>query len=216
MGEDMTVRTILVAATAVALSVALAGPALAVAPTGAGPHDATRRAIEAVVEDGIPGVTATAKDAHGTWSTTAGVGNIRTGKPRSAADRFRAGSITKSFVATVVLQLEAEGRLSLDDTVEKWLPGAVHGHGHDGSRITVRRLLNHTSGIYDYTNDETFERWYLSKDGFYEHRYDRWTPEAELAVAMRHKPLFEPGAGSAAASTSGATRAASSARSRRR
>lgn len=193
MGEDMTVRTTLVAATAVALSAALAGPALAAGPTGAGAHDATRRAIEAVVEDGIPGVTATAKDAHGTWSTTAGVGNIRTGKPRSAEDRFRAGSITKTFVATVVLQLEAEGRLALDDTVEKWLPGAVHGHGHDGSRITVRRLLNHTSGIYDYTNDETFVRWYFSKDGFLKHRYDRWTPEAELAVAMRHQPLFEPG-----------------------
>ena len=60
--------------------------------------------------------------------------------------RFRAGSITKTFVATVVLQLVDEGRLRLDDTVERWLPGVVP----DGDRITVRQLLNHTSGLYDY------------------------------------------------------------------
>ncbi|MEV6948508.1 serine hydrolase domain-containing protein [Streptomyces sp. NPDC051172] len=189
----MTVRTTLVAATSVALSVALAGPALAAGPTATGAHDATRRAIEAAVEDGVPGVTATAKDAHGTWSTTAGVGDLGAGAPRSARDRYRAGSITKSFVATVLLQLEAEGRLSLDDKVEKWLPGAVRGHGHDGRIISVRRLLNHTSGIFNYTNDDTFVRDHFSEEGFRKHRYDRWTPEDLLAVAMSHAPDFAPG-----------------------
>ncbi|MFF7205650.1 serine hydrolase [Streptomyces sp. NPDC008141] len=51
--------------------------------------------------------------------------------------------MTKTFVATVVLQLVAEGRLSLDDTVERRLPGVVSGNGNDGSRITVRNLLRH-------------------------------------------------------------------------
>ncbi|MFF4244059.1 serine hydrolase domain-containing protein [Streptomyces sp. NPDC001822] len=67
-----------------------------------------------------------------------------------AADRFRAGSITKSFVATVVLQLAAEGELGLDDSVEDHLPGVVHGHGNSGALITLRALLTHTSGLYDY------------------------------------------------------------------
>ncbi|MFJ8533394.1 serine hydrolase domain-containing protein [Streptomyces sp. NPDC093591] len=185
-------RTILVAATAVALSVALAAPALAATPAGAG-HDATREAMEAAVDAGVPGVTVTAKDGHGTWSATAGVGNLKTGKPRSADDRYRVGSITKTFVATVLLQLEAEGRLSLDDTVEKWLPGLVRGNGHDGSRITLRQLLNHTSGIFNYTADEDFGRTYFLKDGFFEHRYDTKKPEELVALAMTHKPDFEPG-----------------------
>ncbi|TXS40367.1 class A beta-lactamase-related serine hydrolase [Streptomyces sp. uw30] len=180
------------AATAVALSVALAAPALAAAPAGTD-HEPTRRAAEAAVAAGVPGVTVTARDGQGTWSATAGVGNLKTGKPRSADDRYRVGSITKTFVATLLLQLEAEGRLSLDDTVEKWLPGVVRGNGHDGSRITLRRLLNHTSGIFNYTADEDFGRTYFLKDGFFEHRYDTKKPGELVALAMTHKPDFEPG-----------------------
>lgn len=112
---------------------------------------------------------------------------------RRAADHYRVGSITKTFISTVLLQLEAEGRLSLDDKVEKWLPGVVRGHGHDGRRITVRRLLNHTSGIFDYTADGDFVRTYFLKDGFLVHRYDTKTPEQLVAIAMAHQPLFAPG-----------------------
>lgn len=187
----MTVRTtVVVGAAAVALATGLAAPAMA---AGADPHEATRQAVRAAVKDGVPGVTLTAKDGRRTWSTTAGVGNLRTHAPRSADDRYRVGSITKTFVSTVVLQLEAEGRLSLDDTVEKWLPGVVHGNGHDGSRITLRQLLNHTSGIFNYTADETFGRTYFLKDGFLRHRYDTKTPEQLVAVAMAHRPDFAPG-----------------------
>ena len=53
----------------------------------------------------------------------------------------------------MVLQLVAEHRLSLDDTVGHWLPGVVHGNGNDGGKITVRELLQHTSGLHDYTDD---------------------------------------------------------------
>jgi D-alanyl-D-alanine carboxypeptidase len=188
----MTVRTTLVAATAVALSLALAGPAFAAAPAR-GDHGATRQAIEAAVKDGVPGVTATARTGHGVWSTTAGVGNIGTGKPRSADDRYRVGSITKTFVSTVLLQLEAEGRLSLDDKVEQWLPGVVRGNGHDGNGITLRRLLNHTSGIFNYTADDGFRRTFFEKDGFFEHRYDTMSPRQLVDIAMSHKPDFAPG-----------------------
>lgn len=68
-------------------------------------------------------------------------------------DRFRAGSITKTFVATVVLQLAREHRLQLSDTVDRHLAGLVRGHGNDGRRITLRALLTHTSGLYNYTAD---------------------------------------------------------------
>ncbi|MFJ8020163.1 serine hydrolase domain-containing protein [Streptomyces sp. NPDC096311] len=189
----MSVRTGLVAATAAALAAALAGPAVA-APAGAAHHGATRAAMDAAVKAGVPGATATARDDGGTWSATAGVGDVRTHTPRGTADHYRVGSITKTFVSTVLLQLEAERRLSLDDKVEKWLPGVVRGHGHDGRRITVRQLLNHTSGIFNYTADDDFARTYFLKDGFFEHRYDTKTPEELVAIAMTHKPLFAPGA----------------------
>ncbi|MFF5531697.1 serine hydrolase domain-containing protein [Streptomyces cinerochromogenes] len=190
----MRVRTALVGTTALLLSAALAAPAVAATGTGStGGHADTRKAIEAAVAAGVPGVTATARDTHGTWSATAGVGDTRTGAPRSAADRYRVGSITKTFVSTVLLQLEAEGRLSLDDKVDRWLPGAVRGHGHDGRRITVRQLLNHTSGIYDYTADAGFARDHFAKDGFFEHRYDTLAPRDLLAIALRHRPDFAPG-----------------------
>jgi D-alanyl-D-alanine carboxypeptidase len=187
----MSVRTGLVGAAAVAVAVSLAGPA--VAAPAAVDHAATRRAMEAAVDSGVPGVAAQAKDRHGTWKAASGVGNLRTGKARGADDRYRVGSITKTFVSTVLLQLEAEGRLSLDDKVEKWLPGVVQGNGHDGSRITLRQLLNHTSGVYDYTSDEDFGRTYFLKDGFFEHRYDTLTPQQLVGIAMSHKPDFAPG-----------------------
>ncbi|MFJ7298605.1 serine hydrolase domain-containing protein [Streptomyces sp. NPDC099088] len=189
----MRVRTGLVGVTAVAIATALAGTAVAAPAAGAG-HAPTRQAMEAAVRDGVPGVTATASGRHGTWSATAGTGDLSTGAPRSTADRYRVGSITKTFVSTVLLQLEAEGRLSLDDTVDHWLPGVVRGNGNDGRKITLRRLLNHTSGIFDYTTDDDFVRTYFAKDGFLRHRYDTATPEHLVAIAMAHEPGFAPGA----------------------
>ncbi|MEV5266788.1 serine hydrolase domain-containing protein [Streptomyces werraensis] len=193
-------RTTAVTAVAVALSAALAAPAVAAGPGGdrtgdTGDHRATARAVRAAVGDGVPGVTLRAEDRRGVWTATAGVGNLRTERPRSPHDRYRVGSITKTFVATVLLQLEAEGRLSLDDTVDSWLPGLVSGNGHDGTRITLRQLLNHTSGIYNYTADEDFGRTYFLEEGFFEHRYDTLAPEELVRVAMSHEPDFAPGAG---------------------
>ncbi|MBK3579886.1 beta-lactamase family protein [Streptomyces sp. MBT65] len=108
---------------------------------------------------------------------------------------FRVASTTKTFVATVVLQLVAEQRLSLDDTVEHWHPGVVTGNGNDGSRITVRDLLRQTSGLYDYVDDPEIQDRLINH--FDENRYDT-TPTADLvAVAMKHRPLFVPQPGGA-------------------
>ncbi|MGK5642090.1 serine hydrolase domain-containing protein [Streptomyces sp. URMC 126] len=131
-------------------------------------------------------VLAETDTGHGVLRARAGGGSAPT--PWSA--HFRAASTTKTFTSVVVLQLAAEGRLSLDDTVERWLPGVVRGHGNDGSRITVRDLLQQTSGLFDYVDDPALGR-ALAED-FEKHRYDT-TPAAEwVAVAMRHRPLFTP------------------------
>ncbi|MGI5425868.1 serine hydrolase domain-containing protein [Streptomyces sp. CA-179760] len=185
-------RTISTAATAVALTAALAAPALAAPSTGG--HDATRQAVRAAVAEGVPGVTVTVRERDGgTWATTAGVGDLRTGEPRSTQDHYRIGSASKTFIATVILQLEAEGELSLDDKVEKWLPGLVRGNGHDGRKITLRQLLNLTSGVYDLLADETFQRTYMLKEGFFRHRFDRKTPRELVAMALTNQRDFKPG-----------------------
>ncbi|WP_328544778.1 serine hydrolase domain-containing protein [Streptomyces europaeiscabiei] len=190
-------RTALMAVTAVTAAVALAAPAVAAVPTGAsagGDHRATRKAMDANVKDGVVGIAVQAKDGHGVWKATSGVGDLTTGEPRSARDHFRVGSITKTFVSTVLLQLEAEGRLTLDDKVDKWLPGVVRGKGHDGRRMTLRQLLNHTSGIADYTSDKQFVKDVFLAEGFFENRYRTWSPRELVGIAMKHEPDFAPGA----------------------
>ncbi|MFH8620624.1 serine hydrolase domain-containing protein [Streptomyces vietnamensis] len=185
MSAARTARTVVAATLVAGVAVAtLAAPALA-APVHHQDHAATQQALDAAVADGVPGAVAQARDGRDRWTGTAG--------ERNGNDRYRVGSITKTFTATVLLQLQAEGRIDLDDPVEKWLPGVVRGNGHDGSRITVRQLLNHTSGIYSYTSDPAFQTKVFGP-GFLEHRYDTWTPRQLVDVAMAHKPDFEPGA----------------------
>ncbi|MFJ5139711.1 serine hydrolase domain-containing protein [Streptomyces sp. NPDC088707] len=185
MSAVRTTRTVLAAVLVAGLTAtALATPALAASAPAESDHAATRAALRAAVDAGVPGAVAQARDGRGDWTGTAG--------ERRGNDRFRVGSITKTFVATVLLQLQAEGRLDLDDPVEKWLPGVVRGNGHDGRRITVRQLLNHTSGVYSVTSDPGFQE-KIFGPGFLEHRYDRWTPRQLVDIAMTHAPDFAPG-----------------------
>ncbi|MFD9326646.1 serine hydrolase domain-containing protein [Streptomyces sp. NPDC060065] len=108
---------------------------------------ATDAALALLVTRGkAPAAALLAQDDSGSQFADAGDGIDR-------SDHFRAGSITKTFIATVVLQLAAEHRLSLSDSVDAHLPGLVSGAGNDGSRLTLRALLTHTSGLYDFTAD---------------------------------------------------------------
>jgi D-alanyl-D-alanine carboxypeptidase len=121
------------------------------------PPAGLQQAADKLVADGQPGVIVMTRRGHEVSHVTAGVADLATGQPMRPWDRVHIGSTTKSFVATVVLQLVAEGRLSLDDSVQKWLPGVIHGHGYDASRITVRQVLQQTSGLRDYVSDPLFQ-----------------------------------------------------------
>lgn len=117
------------------------------------PQDRLAKALEAAVENPkteFPGAAVYVSSALGEWRAAAGVADIERGTPLSANDRFRAGSIMKSFVAVVVLQLVEEGQLSLDSRLPALLPQSVYGRFEHGSSITVRQLLNHTSGIPEW------------------------------------------------------------------
>jgi D-alanyl-D-alanine carboxypeptidase len=176
---------------AATLAIALAGLALAPAADASaarpGPLQTQVNAIEAT---GDVGVVAESTDAGRHGFATAGVADTATGAPAEPSDSFRVGSATKTFVATVVLQLVAEGRLSLNDAVAHWLPGVVSGNGNDGSKITIRELLQHTSGLYDYTED--FPELDTTAN-FLADRYTTYTPAQLVAIAMQHAPYFAPG-----------------------
>ncbi|CAL9625102.1 serine hydrolase domain-containing protein [Streptomyces sp. enrichment culture] len=187
------VRTTLVGVTVVAAT----GSGLLATPAAAtdvreSRHAATRAAMDAAVAAGVPGVVAEVRDGRGAWKAAAGVADLSTGQPRANGDSFRSGSVTKTLVATVLLQLQAEGRLDLDATVDHYLPGLVRGNGHDGTQITVRQLMNHTSGIFNFTEDATFAQKVLGID-FLKTRYDDWTPEQVIALALSNPPQFAPG-----------------------
>jgi D-alanyl-D-alanine carboxypeptidase len=154
-------------------------------PTTVSPgHAEVQRVLDrAVAEGGLPGILAEVRDGDGRWFGTAGAADTETGRERLPQDRFRIGSTTKTFVATVMLQLAAEHTLSIDDTVEQWLPGVVDGNGHDGGEITIRQLLNHTSGIFNYLQDREAVN-----------RYESHAPELLVQIAMSHPSAFEPGA----------------------
>ncbi|MGO4428014.1 serine hydrolase domain-containing protein, partial [Streptomyces sp. MCAF7] len=125
-------------------------------------------------------------------SARAGTAERGTGRPMPRNGRFRIGSAAKTFTATVVLQLVGEGRMSLEDTVEQWLPGVVRGNDNDGSQITVRQLLQHTSGIRDVLPEIPALN---SADGYRAERFRTYTPAELVRLAIQHPPNFSPGAG---------------------
>ncbi|MEU4602416.1 serine hydrolase domain-containing protein [Kribbella sp. NPDC023972] len=144
-------------------------------------------AIRAV---GVTGVIARETSAHGSRTVVSGVAELDGQQPPRPDGRFRIGSTNKTLVATVVLQLVAEKRIGLDDSVEKWLPGLVQGNGYDGRRITVRHLLQHTAGIYDgyFPNIQSAQE-------YYERRYLPHTEEEIVRAGLSHAPDFQPGEG---------------------
>ncbi|HEU5009580.1 MAG TPA: serine hydrolase domain-containing protein, partial [Gaiellaceae bacterium] len=105
--------------------------------------------LEDVVAAGVPGALVVVVGESGAVRVARGVANRATGGAMRATDRFRVGSITKTFVAARVLQLVAAGKLVLDARVGRWLPRLVP------DAVTVRQLLGHTSGLADYVDDSS-------------------------------------------------------------
>ncbi|GIF20317.1 D-alanyl-D-alanine carboxypeptidase [Paractinoplanes tereljensis] len=155
----------------------------------------TRHAMQAdadkLLRQGAPGVLAELSTGRGTTiKVRSGYGDVDRKTPVPWDARFRIGSFTKTYVSATVLQLVGERKLSLDDTVDHWLRGVVQGNGNDGKKITVRQLLQHTSGLTDYLAGYT---WYFSQEGFEQHRFDTVTAEQAVATAMTFPPQFAPG-----------------------
>ncbi|MEV5824326.1 serine hydrolase domain-containing protein [Spirillospora sp. NPDC052242] len=147
---------------------------------------AVQKAMQELVKAGFPGVMVSVKGKDGkTRDYSAGVGDRETGDAPPKNGYFRIASNTKSFTAVAVLQLVGEGKVKLDEPVDTYLPGVVKGPDYDGEKITVRHLLQHTSGIPDYT------QWVDADTG--KRPTTTYTAEQLLAPALKHKADFPVG-----------------------
>jgi D-alanyl-D-alanine carboxypeptidase len=195
-------RRVAVTALAAALLAGTATPGSAIAdsgvtaPTAAAGQDRPelRKAMNAFVDAGFTGIQLRVRDQQGDWAAGAGVRKLGSAAKPPANGSFWAGSITKTFTATMVLQLVAEGRIKLDSPAADYLPGYELDE-----RITVRMLLRHTSGIFNYTGeykpDGTMDEPGVpaSGDGWVPYRFKSYEPEQLVRLALSKKARFEPG-----------------------
>ncbi|MFI6387888.1 serine hydrolase domain-containing protein [Nonomuraea sp. NPDC050540] len=152
-----------------------------------------QQAIQAIVDAGFLGVQARVNDERGEWAGSAGRRKLGQNAKPPANGRFRIGSSTKPFVATLVLQLVARGKIELDGPVADYLPAFELDRG-----ITARMLLQHTSGLYSYTGE-------FRVDGSVEPgipaggadwadaRFTTYRPEELVRFGLSKGPRFEPG-----------------------
>lgn len=161
-------------------------------------RDAVRRAVDALVrDDGFPAALATVRDERGrSRDLVAGVGDLSTGARVPADGQVRFASNSKTFVAVAVMQLVGEGKVALDAPIGTYLPGLVDNERAgaervDGDAITVRQVLQHTSGIPEYLD-------VLLSDGLsgVDKMIDTYVqPRALLDAAMTRPATSAPGAG---------------------
>lgn len=139
---------------------------------------------DAMDKGNIPGIIVGVWSGNKEWILAKGVSDIATGNPMQQTMNVRIGSITKSITATVILQLVDEGRLALDDPVSSYVAGIPNGDA-----ISIRQLLNMSSGLVGYTEVGNFE---------YQMTHDplkAWTPDELIALGISQNPKFAPGQG---------------------
>ncbi len=142
----------------------------------------------AVKEQGIPGAVMYVETSNGVWNGAAGIADLNNRKIMKPSDRFRIASMSKMFVATVVLQLVEEEELSLDDRLTDWLSEEVTDRLPNSDKIKIRQLLNHTSGLDDYFGNDEFEQ-AVKQAGL----HHIWTASEAIQYAYNLEPLSTPG-----------------------
>ncbi|MDH6575547.1 serine hydrolase domain-containing protein [Kitasatospora sp. MAP5-34] len=191
--------TVLALAPAAGAATPPSGP-LALAPAdgpSAGRSDsaALQQALDAITTQAgaTSAIAEVRENGKVAWRGTTGVRDLAGKAPAPVDGRFRAGSVTKTFLATVLLQLSAEGKVGLDDPIERYLPGVVPG----GGAITVRQVLNHTAGIFDFGDLPEFAQDTEAQQEQFAAtiRWQTFTPQQLIAAATSHPPYFAPGQG---------------------
>lgn len=139
--------------------------------------------LEAVLATGVPGVAVVAVGPGGRVEEAAGFANVQTGEALTVGHRFRIGSVTKLFTAPLVLRLVAEGLLELDGDAAPFAEG-----------LTIRQLLNHTSGLPDAGFLDDLVAFFEPYRQDHDHGWEL-TPREQVALALERPRLFPPGEG---------------------
>ncbi|MGN5385804.1 serine hydrolase domain-containing protein [Streptomyces sp. JL7001] len=154
-------------------------------------------AVENVHRAGMPGLFAEVRDGDQVWQGAAGVADVVTGRPVTADMRHRVGSITKTFTAAAVLQQVESGRIGLDTPIGRYLPELVPGER--GDAITVRMLINHTSGLAEYLPYAypSLKAYPVLVDtgpqSLDDHRFTRFDPAELIGMGVDAPPVGTPG-----------------------
>ena len=142
--------------------------------------------IQTLVDNGYPGALAAKTDKDGnTVGATAGKGNLATGEAPPLDGEVRIASNTKTFVAVLIMKMVEEGKVKLNEPIETYLPGIVKGQGVDGKKITVRQLLQHTSGLPEFGDGQL---------DYFAIRNDYVSPRDVLDGVLSRPAQFAPGA----------------------
>ncbi|MFI1279517.1 serine hydrolase domain-containing protein [Streptomyces sp. NPDC020858] len=203
---DRRARRLRRAASASAIAVALlAGLAPAASAAGQGPLPVQSQAaarqhldraklqagLNAVQEAGVYGIFSGVRDGRQRFDGAAGIADVSTGRPVRPDLRHRVGSVTKTFTAVAVLQQSAKGRVELDRPVGDYVPELLPGER--GRKVTVRMLLNHTSGINDYIAGAFPSLLEGSTTSLDDHRFRTIRPAELIKYGVDRPQLFEPG-----------------------
>ncbi|MDH5303972.1 MAG: beta-lactamase family protein, partial [Gammaproteobacteria bacterium] len=109
--------------------------------------------LDQAVADGLPGVALAIMGDDISFTGVAGLADVASAAPLTDNHRFYLASIGKTYTSVAFVRLAADGLLRLDDPITDWLPDSITDRIPFADAITVRSLLNHTSGIFDYQND---------------------------------------------------------------
>ncbi len=146
-----------------------------------------QRVLDKYVGEGLPGIALLVRDKDGQWTGAAGLADIGRGVAMEPCHVAKVASVTKLFTGVLVMKLVEQGRLNLDDPLTKWLPSKYTSKVRNAGQCTVRQLLNHTSGIYDIIEDNTFYLSVLNDPS------RQWKPEELLEFAYNKDAVFPPG-----------------------
>lgn len=138
------------------------------------------------VAEGFPGITMLIETPEGIWAGAAGMADIPNNIPMQTCHIGRVGSITKTFTATLILQLAEQGKLKVTDKISQYLAPDMVKKISNAELATVEQLLSHTSGIVDYTGQINFSIVALNDTD------KLWTAEEELKFVYGEPALFEP------------------------
>lgn len=150
-------------------------------------------AIQAIIDKytlkGVPGVSVAIKDSEGSWEGVSGYAKIETNQKLKPGLVYPAASITKTYLAVALLRMTEMGLINLDNSIVNYLPDSIAGKISDSKNITVRMLLNHTSGIPDYINNIDFKFYRFNNLS------SSWTIDKALSYVYNKPLLFIPGSG---------------------